>query len=87
VATHFLTSILHLATPYSGSRSSGTDFSRAGLDSALGHLGELDQARRVWRELKEINPKYSFREPLSRQPFRQEVERVAEGLTKAGLPN
>ena len=66
----------------------GTDFSRAGLASALGHLGELDQARRVWRELKEINPKYSFREHLSRQPFRQEdVERVAEGLTKVGLPN
>jgi adenylate cyclase len=65
-----------------------TDFSRAILASALGHLGEVDEARRVWRELKEINPKYSFREHFSRQPFRHEdVERVAEGLTKAGLPN
>jgi adenylate cyclase len=65
-----------------------TDFSRAALASALGHLGQLDEARRIWRELKEINPKYSFREHFSRQPFRQEeVERVAEGLTKAGLPN
>ena len=66
----------------------GTDFSRAILASALGHLGDVDEARRVWHELKEINPTYSFREHFSRRPFRQEdVETVAEGLTKAGLPN
>jgi adenylate cyclase len=66
----------------------GTDFSRVFLASALGYLGEVDEARRVWHELNEINPKYSFREHFSRQPFRQEdVERVADGLTKAGLPN
>ena len=65
-----------------------TDFSRAALASALGHLGEVDEAGRIWRELMDINPKYSFREHFSRQPFRQEdIERVAEGLTKAGLPN
>jgi len=64
----------------------GTDFTRAVLASALGHLGDVDEARRVWHELKEINPKYSFREHFSRQPFRQEdVERIAVGLTKAGL--
>ena len=64
----------------------GTDFTRAVLASALGHLGDVDDARRVWQELKEINPKYSFREHFSRQPFRQEdVERIAVGLTKAGL--
>ena len=64
----------------------GTDFTRAVLASALGHLGDVDDARRVWHELKEINPKYSFREHFSRQPFRQEdVERIAVGLTKAGL--
>ena len=66
----------------------GTDFSRVFLASALGYLSEVDEARRVWHELNEINPKYSFREHFSRQPFRQEdVERVAQGLTKAGLPN
>ncbi len=66
----------------------GTDFSRAILASALGHLGDVDEARRVWHELKEINPNYSFREHFSRRPFRQEdVATVAEGLTKAGLPN
>jgi len=64
----------------------GTDFTRAVLASALGHLGDVEEARRVWRELKEINPKYSFREHYSRQPFRQEdVEKIAVGLTKAGL--
>jgi len=65
-----------------------TDFSRAMLASALGHLGHVDEARRVWRELVEINPRYSFREHFGRQPFRQaDVDRVAEGLAKAGLPN
>jgi adenylate cyclase len=65
----------------------GTDFSRALLASALGHLGEVDEARRLWGELKEINPKYSFREHFARQPFKNEedVARIAEGLTKAGL--
>ena len=65
-----------------------TDFSRAALASALGHLRQLDEARRIWRELIDINPKYSFSEHFGRQPFTQaDVERVAEGLAKAGLPN
>jgi adenylate cyclase len=66
----------------------GTDMTRAILASALGHLGEIDEARRVWRELKEINPKYSFSEHFARQPFKREadVRRLAEGLAKAGLP-
>jgi len=66
----------------------GTDFSRAVLASALGHLGEIDEARRIWRELKEINPKYSFSEHFGRQPFKrqEDVRRVAEGLARAGLP-
>jgi len=65
-----------------------TDFSRAILASALGHLGEVDEARQVWGELEKINPKYSFRDHFSRQPFKNpaDVERIAEGLKKAGLP-
>jgi adenylate cyclase len=65
----------------------GTDFSRVLLASALGHLGDGDEARRIWKELKEINPKYSFNEHFARQPFKKEedVRRIAEGLAKAGL--
>ena len=63
-----------------------TDFSRVLLASALGHLGAIDEARRIWRELKEINPKYSFGEHFGRLPFKKEdVRRIAEGLAKAGL--
>jgi adenylate cyclase len=65
-----------------------TDFSRATLASALGHLGQVEEARMIWDELQKINPRYSFREHFARLPFRQEdVGRVAEGLAKAGLPN
>jgi adenylate cyclase len=65
----------------------GTDFSRAPLASALGHLGEIDEARRIWRELMEINPKYSFSEHFGRLPFKrqEDVQRIVDGLAKAGL--
>ncbi len=64
-----------------------TDFSRAMLACALGHLGDVEEAGRIWRELQEINPKYAFRDHFARQPFRPEdVERIAAGLAKAGLP-
>ena len=64
-----------------------TDFSRSLLASALGYLGQTDEARRVWQELKEINPKYSFQEHLGRLPFRneEEAQRITEGLKKAGV--
>jgi adenylate cyclase len=66
-----------------------TDFSRALFASALGHLGEIKEARQVWKELKEINPNYGFADHVSRQPFRreQDVERIADGLRKARLLN
>ena len=65
----------------------GTDFGRALLASALGHLGDGDGARRIWKELREINPKYSFSEHFARQPFQNEkdVQRIADGLAKAEL--
>ncbi len=64
-----------------------TDFSRSLLASALGYLGQTDEARRVWQELKEINPKYSFQEHLGRLPFRneEEAQRITDGLKKAGV--
>jgi len=65
----------------------GTDFSRAPLASALGHLGEIDEAQRIWRELMQINPNYSFSGHFGRLPFkrREDVQKIADGLAKAGL--
>jgi adenylate cyclase len=64
-----------------------TDLSRAFLAVALGHLGEAEEAGRVWRELMAINPKYSFAEHVDRLPFRDraDVDRLAEGLSKADI--
>jgi len=65
-----------------------SDSARSCLASALGHMGEVEEARRVWSELKAINPNYSFAGHISRLPFEREedVQRIAEGLVKAGLP-
>jgi adenylate cyclase len=63
-----------------------TDFSRAVLAATLGHLGENEEARRVWTELMKINPKFSFSAYIGRQPMLPEdAERVVAGLAKAGL--
>ena len=66
-----------------------TDLSRALLAVALGHLGEAEEAKRVWRELMQINPKYSFAEHVGRLPFQRQadVDRLFEGIRKAGIPD
>jgi len=65
----------------------GTDLSRGLLVSSLGNLGDTDEARRVWGELKQANPNYSFAEHLARLPFRNssDADRIKEGFAKAGL--
>jgi adenylate cyclase len=47
----------------------------------------LDEAREVWRELKDINPRYSHVEHIGRLPFRDpaDAEKFTDGLRKAGL--
>ena len=64
-----------------------TDVSRGLLISALGHLGEVDEARSVRAELKQVNPNYSFAAHLARLPFTNPVdaERIKEGFAKTGL--
>jgi adenylate cyclase len=64
-----------------------SDFSRAFLVSALGHIGEIEEARKVWRELLDINPEYSFQRHISRWPFKkkEDADRIREGIAKAGL--
>ena len=66
-----------------------TDLSRALLASALGHLGEIEEARRIWGELKQLNPRYSFAGHLARLPFSNpaDADRIKDGLAKAGLPD
>jgi adenylate cyclase len=60
-----------------------------GFAAVLGHLGEIEEARRVWRELMAINPKYSFAERIDRMTLQNQAdaERISEGLRKAGLPD
>jgi adenylate cyclase len=64
-----------------------TDISRAFLASALGHLGRPEDASRIWRELKEINPEYSHVDHIGRLPFRDpaDADKFTDGLRKAGL--
>jgi adenylate cyclase len=64
-----------------------TDIGRAWLASALGHVGAVDEARRIWAELQEINPQFDVETRLGRLPFTNAsgLERVLEGLRAAGL--
>jgi adenylate cyclase len=64
-----------------------TDFSRAFLAAALGHLGKGDEAVQIWRELETINPRYSFADHIDRLPFKDtaDAEKFTAGLRKAGL--
>ncbi len=64
-----------------------TDLSRAFLASALGHLGRHEEARQVWHELKEINPRNSYVDHFARLPFidHPEADKLTDGLRKAGL--
>jgi adenylate cyclase len=93
---HFLASAYYVAGDYETAAAlfrdriavnPNTDLSRAFLASSLGHLGKPDEAREVWCELQQINPKYSPADHVGRLPFRDpaDAERVTEGLRKAGL--
>lgn len=93
---HFLGSAYLVAGQYEGAAGTfrerirlapESDASRGLLISALGHLGKVDEARRVWAELKQINPKYSFADHLSRLPFSNvaDADRIKEGIAKVGL--
>jgi adenylate cyclase len=64
-----------------------TDLSRAFLASTLGHLGRSEEARQIWRELQEVNPRYSYVDHIGRLPFRNsaDADKFTAGLRKAGL--
>lgn len=64
-----------------------SDTSRAYLIAAMGHLGQVAEARVVWREIVQINPGFSFKTNLARLPFRHrdDLARVADGIVRARL--
>jgi len=64
-----------------------TDMSRAYLAAALGNLGYVEDAKRVWAELIAINPSYSFLDRAGSMPFKNpsDFDRIARGLQRAGL--
>jgi adenylate cyclase len=63
-----------------------TDVSRAMLAATFGHLGRAEDAKRVWVELKKVNPKFSASEHFARLPLRRsDVAKINDGLAKAGL--
>jgi adenylate cyclase len=93
---HFLGSAYLVAGEYEAAAASfrerirlapETDLSRGLLVSALGHLGDIDEARRIWAELKQVNPKYSSAKHLARLPFSNPADaaRIKDGFDKAGL--
>jgi adenylate cyclase len=64
-----------------------TDIGRAMLVSALGHLGESGEAKRIWDELIVLKPDYSVTAHISNTYNNPEDARsVIEGFEKAGLP-
>ncbi len=64
-----------------------SDVTRAYLASLFGHTGRHDDARQMWRELMEINPKYTLEHTLRILPYANPapLEQFVEGLRKAGL--
>ncbi len=64
-----------------------TDLSRGLLISALGHLDHMEEAHRVWAELKQKHPNYSFAGHLSRLPLSNSAdsERIRDGFFRTGV--
>jgi adenylate cyclase len=65
----------------------GTDIGRAWLAASLGHTGQLDESRKIWAELIEIDPGFDIKSRLARFGFLrpQDPASVLAGLSKAGL--
>ena len=68
-------------------RNPAAETSHVLLASCHGHLGRIEEARREWAEALRINPGYSFEQRRKVLPYRDpaDLERLAEGLRRAGL--
>src|SRR5262245_506911 len=69
-------------------RDPRTDSSRLLLAACYGQLGRTDDARAVWAELLEVNPGFSLAQRARVLPYKnpRDMERITDGLAKAGLP-
>lgn len=88
---HFMTGDYDTAAAYLRERIEKhpeTDVSRVLLASCYGHLGRIDEARRLWEETLRINPAYSLEQKNRILPYKDpsDWERFVEGLSRAGLP-
>ncbi len=70
-------------------RSPETDTTRAYLAALYGQTGRGEEARRIWRELMEINPEFDVERTRATLPYRDAAffDRFFGGLAKAGLPD
>ncbi len=68
-------------------RNPETDISRVLLASCYGHLGRIDDAREIWRQVAEVNPEYSLEQKANVLPYKDPADwqRIVAGLAKAGL--
>lgn len=58
------------------------------LAAIHGHSGRIEEAHRLWREILEINPEFSISNVRRMLPYKSHdvLDRLTEGLQKAGLP-
>jgi adenylate cyclase len=58
------------------------------LAAIHGHSGRIEEAHRLWREILEINPEFSVSNVRRMLPYKSHdvLDRLTEGLRKAGLP-
>ena len=64
-----------------------SDVTRVYLASLYGHTGRVEEARRIWEELREMHPNYRFEHTLRVLPYkdREPLEQLTAGLREAGL--
>ncbi len=66
-----------------------SDMTRAFLAVLYGHTGRHEEARRMWRDMLEINPDYSVEHLRRIMPYKDPAwfDRFVDGLRKAGIPD
>jgi adenylate cyclase len=57
------------------------------LAACYGYLDKHDEARKLWAEIREINPDFSIEQRRQVLPYKnpKDFELIATGLLKAGI--